>query len=296
LKGGDAVKKSLAGFIFISVLFSAACAQVAEETSSSPDDKPYPATLEPRSGPEIMGRLWVSPNPIAFEPGNPQEMVTVSLLAGERIVVEDITIEGSSEYVLKLAKEPGGFPYEEAPCCIDGPCAGGGLLAFPVRYTPSGTAPGPVNLIIHTADPTSPSFMVPIIVDYEGKYPKAGADDPRGWEPDFVWVNPNPVRFAAIPPGESTTVTLCLGGFGRPETGFGITDISVAGEGLSIAGMRTYEGTDAVDPSGHFILFPDYLDLTYTSVNGESVDGLLRISFLDRWESELTLAVPILVR
>lgn len=126
--------------------------------------------------------------------------------------------------------------------------------------------------------------------------PRAGADDPGGWEPDYVWVNPNPVRFDALPPGESTAVTLCLGNNGGPETGFDITDISVEGEGLSIAGMRTYEGEAVVDPSGHGILIPDYLDLTYTSLDGDRIDGLLRISFLDRWETEMTLAVPILVR
>jgi len=297
------MKKSLAGFIFFSALVSAACAQVAEETSSSPDDKPYPATLEPRSGPEIMGRLWVTPNPIAFEPEPSAVVVTIQSLGGEDIVVEDVTMEGSSDFYFSLDDDPGPFSihFEEFNCCLADGCGSGGLLGFGMTYTPSGVPPASSNLIVHTADPTSPSFMVPIIVDYEGRYPRTDAYDPGpSWDIDYVWVRPNPVRFDALPPGESTTVTLCLDGNCRliPDinTGIDITDISVAGDGLSIAGMRTHEGTPIDDPSGYDTLLPGYLDLTYTSLDGNSVDGLLRISFLDNWETELTLAVPILVR
>jgi hypothetical protein len=150
--------------------------------------------------------------------------------------------------------------------------------------------------VVHTSDPTSPTFKVPIIIDYEGKY--ALPPFTSGWHEgnvSHIWVRPNPIRLDRQPEGTTTTKELCLAGSGEivPPR---ITEIRVYGPGLSITGARDGDGTPIPLPISTGSHLPSYLVLTYVSEGDTPVDGVLAISFLNNFDDEFTLGVPIIIR
>lgn len=286
-----------------------ACTQGGQERLTSPDASTGPPAegewtpppkevLDTDDPTVIVGRLWARPNPIAFPPpetghGGILDFVVESL-GGESVTIDDITIEGSVDFHADLVDETGVIPltFDEWSCCPEEGCGGGGLAGSCMEYHPSGTEPRDVYLVVHTSDPTSPTFRVPIIIDHEGRYT---ATTPPPSVFDYVaqvWLRPNPIRLDVLPAGTSTTLELCLDHRGEPR----ITGIRTIGPGLSITGARDFYGAPMSYPLSRGSGPPAYLDLRYDSTDGAAMDGTLTISFLNEFDDEFTFGVPVIIR
>lgn len=253
----------------------------------------------------IIGRLWVTPYPIPIKPDAtwPEVLLTLEHLGSDAVVIDDITLEGDPQFSfgegiysqcagdLDCASDP--FNFSDWACCGRDGCGGGGTLGFNFIYNPPALESEPASLVIHTSDPTSPTFRVPIIIDHDARYEPAPTmyrysefDMPR------IWVRPNPIRLSSKPDGETSTTEFCLDGDESPV----ITRMKLVGQGLSITRAETNDGTPIPLPPEYDGSLSVYMELEHTSEGLGPVDGVLIIGFLSNWNEEMALAVPIMVR
>lgn len=294
---------------FIAAIVLLACEDKQHEVPRTlPPWTPPPKTvLDTESTDVIVGRVWIVPNPIPIPPVpvgsgfTPLGFVGLYSLGTDETYIDRMTIEGSADFTTEFIERGFDWPYwnpEEYSRPEDG-YGSGQSMWFEIWYTPTVEVPEETFLIVHTSDPTSPTFRVPIVVDHEGTYLPGGMDEDYWgmFEHAYVWTRPNPVRFSVKPTGRSEIVEVTLAGTGGADDPMlEVTDISVWGHGLSIAGIWDQEGNPLSPPihSGSLVLA--YLDIEHVSTGEEVCDGVLMLSFLDIFGIEKTLGVPILVR
>jgi len=147
---------------------------------------------------------------------------------------------------------------------------------------------------VRTRGPGASTIRVPIILDHEGEYPEL---DPYAWpsspfgELFAIAVSPNPVRFRVGSPGEVRSQELCI----SPTNGATlVTDFRVIGEGLDLVDARDRSGLPASIETPFEVGNVDTIDIQYTS-NGSPLSGLLAISFINEYGTEMTLGVPVII-
>lgn len=255
----------------------------------------------PKSTP-INGGLWITPNPVLFKPGSASQWgVSINNVGSERIIVEDIVLKGDEEF--SFANEgPTHLPWD-LPGFAD--CERGAAIeGFYLDYQP-GSSERPVgSLIAYTNDPDNPTLTVTIGLDLTGLLDLGSS----GWADaaTYIVVNPNPIMFDPLPPGEREVVFLAfcpnptpyIEGNPIEQDPIFLTRIAVIGKDFYL--MRLF------DSEGGFVQLPidgEYefsgehqIQLAYEPLFDTSQGGALEVEFLDRRGIMQIFRVPILVR
>ncbi len=247
------------------------------------------------------GQLWVTPNPILFQPeAASQQGVSISNLGSEEIGVLAITLMGDPAFSFV---NPGST---RLPWTLPGGATclrGAALDGFYLEYQPS-EEPTPLGyLLVETDDPAHPAFSVNIALDQTNSLDLGRG----GWasNANYVLITPNPIRLDPLPPGERVEFNLSVcpkpsteaEPDGEQEPPILLTRIAVVGRDFYL--IRFYEpqgGQVALPIEGEHPLTGEHLiRLAYAPVFEQSQNGQLEIEFIDRRGISQTLSVPLVI-
>jgi hypothetical protein len=279
--GGALMRVSMAGVVSAVLFTGMSCSWYGEYPSSASECAECSAQ-DVSSQDGIVGRLWVSPPAIRFRPGQESDArFALANTGSEDVWVEAVTVTGDPDF--HSVDFIGGI---RLPMTLFGSddCGGFGTIDGTIAYTPKTGNDARGILKVHTEDPTSPSFSVPVYLDADSSYPGEillpGEHFPVH-EPS-VMVNPNPIRFD----GTTTKVDICIVVLDLGIARARIAKLWIDGDSFSISGPL-YQGEN-----------PAYYR-TSIKLNQSALvlkDGYLAVEFDDPCGILRKLRVPILYK
>jgi hypothetical protein len=246
----------------------------------------------------LVGRLWVSPNPIVFGVDLQgyqisEFFIDIANIGSEKAVITDITMSGDPDFDF-YDKRPneGRFPTEIGG---DADCNGHSGMGFPIVYAEVTDDNASATMVVHTSDPTSPAVKVPIYKDVDIVYEDHYMESIESAKPV---VKPNPIRIDRDKVKTGHEIEVCLSLHYGGERLFRFTKVEAFSDSVRIEELRDYHGNPVTLPVPYdqWTADPCTAVLSYNPQQDKAEDGALVVHFEKDSGRQQALVVPIIVR
>jgi hypothetical protein len=287
-------------FVAICVLVLSGVAGCVSYGSDDPSDNAWDISSagEAANAPgAVVGRLWLNPNPIVFgmfaeDFWAYETMIDIANIGSEPVQIENITINGDPDFDFYSPPEEDRYPNI---IDTDADCNGFSGMGFMLSHAETANDNPTATMTVHTRDPTSPTFSVPIYRDrnyiIEDPYPSGpGVANPI--------VKPNPIRINSKKAKAGYTVEICAFFHSGEKLQARTTRIETVGDAFAVEELTDYQGNPIEVPGPYETLpsDPSTVVISYTPIQSPNQDGALVIHFDLLPGGKRSLIVPILVR
>lgn len=244
----------------------------------------------------FVGRLWLSPNPIVFGMSPDgywmyESTIDIANIGSEPVQIERITISGDPDFDFFSPPNDDRYPHN---IDADADCNGFAGMGFTISHAETANDNPTATMTVHTRDPTSPTFSVPIYRDQnyiiEDPHSSFGGTHPV--------VKPNPIRIYRDEAGNGQNIEVCMFFHSGDERQAKTTEVETVGEAFAIEELRDYQGRPMEVPGPDETLSgdPSAVVISYRPLQSPNQDGALVIQFDLLPGGKRSLIVPILVR
>ena len=253
-----------------------------------------PCVVQPEPVP-ILGRLWVMPNPLRYHltPGFPEQDFEAQIwnVGSEDVVVESIYLVGDPDFRFPFKHRDFEFTGKSPDFPFPLSVGATTVIFFSMYYKPTVNRTPEAFLVVQTSDSTSPTLRIPIVrVDNYSYFHNASQEA-------CLDINPNPIRLDPIPFGSTSSVDIGIQGMemGGDNLLRNVT-FSTVGEDFSITEITDAFGKQLtppleIEPHSNLV----NVLLKYSPQDDQPENGLMVVTFTDRWRLTQNLRVPIVV-
>jgi hypothetical protein len=168
-------------------------------------------------------------------------------------------------------------------------------MGFMISHAETANDNPTATMTVHTKDPTSPTFGVPIYRDrnYIVEDPYHG-----GFGGTHPVVKPNPIRIDRDKAKDGQNIEVCMFFHSGDERQATTTKVETVGEAFAVEELRDYQGRpmEVPGPDEFLTSSPSEVVISYMPLQSPNQDGALVIHFDLLPGGKRSLVVPILVR